>query len=111
MFVVLGEFILASEGMRGNEVAGLGIHALDVRLELIDFNAPLTPAADLDRREFTRTHERVRLRGRDIQGLGDIRQRQEAFGHRCIVPNVAAKMKYLWITIGPEPGCAVMLPA
>src|ERR1019366_7451954 len=64
-----------------DEGLGLGVHPLDVVLELGGLDPPLTPATHLDGGELSGTYERVSLGRRDVENLGDIRQLDEALCH------------------------------
>ena len=66
------------ERVLGDEVAGLVVHPRDVALELVALDPPLAAAADLDRLELAVAHERVGLRRRDVEDLGDVGKGQEA---------------------------------
>lgn len=78
---------LSTEGMRGDKLAGLGVHPADVVLEFGCLDAPLAPASDLDCREVATPDEGVGLCGRDVQGFGDICEGEKARGHLLMVPN------------------------
>ncbi len=85
--------------MGANEVSGFGVHPGDVGLEFRGLDAPLASPAHLDRREFAVTHECVRLRGRDAESLGDIRECQEPGGHPDILASGDAQMGDLGVHV------------
>lgn len=80
----------------------LVVEAGDVGLELLGLDPPLPAPADLDGRQVAGTDEGVRLRGRDAQQLGDVREGEEAStGHRgSLAPRAprAAIRPRLWTT-------------
>ena len=61
-----------------HELPGLVVHPGDVGLQLGGLHPPLSPAADLDRRQLAGPHQGVDLGGRDVQGLGDVGELEEA---------------------------------
>jgi hypothetical protein len=63
--------------MLGDELAGVGIQALDVLLENAGLDPPLTPATDLDGREVAAADEGVDLGRGDVEDLGDIGEMKE----------------------------------
>src|SRR4051794_19934411 len=63
----------------------LGVLPLDEALELVDLDAPLPPAADLDGDQLLAPDQRVGLRPRHVEDLRDVVEGQEAgCGHRCV---------------------------
>src|SRR5690606_40366797 len=60
------------DGIRDFHVTGVQTCALPISL---------TPAADLDRGELSRPHERARLRHRDVELFDDVGQQEETRCH------------------------------
>lgn len=85
--------ISVEQRSRGDLLTGIGVHALDEFLQDRRLNTPLSAAANLDGGEFSRAHERVGLRGRDIQRLGNVGKSQETW-HGAIVPK--AHLLHQW---------------
>ena len=75
----------------GDQAAGLGVHPLDVVLELDGLHAPLAAAADLDRRQVAAAHQGVGLGGGDVEDLGHLGQGDEAAGHVVSVPSTVGR--------------------
>lgn len=86
--LVEGAFI--GEGMLGDELRRLLIHASDVSLELGSLDTPLASSADLDGPQIASTNERIGLRGGDAEDLGEVGERDESrlFGHGVSVPQL-----------------------
>lgn len=78
-----GGFAGLHEWVRVGEIPGLLVGPGDVVLERILLNAPLSSAADLDRREFFASDEGIDLRTGDVEHFGNICEGQEALfsGH------------------------------
>jgi hypothetical protein len=70
--------------MFANPPLGVVVGACDVLLELDPLDAPLTAAADLDRRQLSVADQRVDLSVRGRQLAGDVLEQQEAGGVRRI---------------------------
>ena len=67
-----------TELVGGDELAGLGVHAFDVGLQLTRLDPPLATAADLDRRKLTGADQGVDLRGRGVQDVRHVGQLEKA---------------------------------
>jgi len=63
--------------VRVDELAGRDVLTLDVVLQLLRLDAPLTAATDLDGRELGASHERVDLRDGGVEHLGNVREGEE----------------------------------
>src|SRR5699024_2219324 len=61
--------------------ASPGDRAAEVRVELVDLDAPLATAADLDGGQLPAAHQGVRLGRGDAEDLGDLGERDEPAGH------------------------------
>ena len=77
----------------GDAGTRLLVHPLDVLLQLGRLDAPLQPTADLDGGQLTGAHERVGLRRRDVQHLGDVREGQEPRRHDRSVARGGARTR------------------
>lgn len=74
---VLGRCDTLDEGVIADEPVSVGVGPLDVGLELVRLDAPLSPAADLDGAELAATYQRVDLGAGDVQDLGHVGQLEE----------------------------------
>lgn len=75
--------------MLADEFPGLGIHAFDVALKFTSLDTPLPAPADFDRGQFPVADKGIRLGRRDIQGLGDVCEGQEAHTSLSAEPHVS----------------------
>ena len=73
----------SSNGCSSMKVSRLVVHPLDVGLELGRLDPPLAAAADLDGHQVAAPDQRVDLRARGVEHLGDVGQRQEARRRPC----------------------------
>lgn len=73
--------------MGGDELPGLRVHPADEVLELDCLDAPLAASSDLDGGQVPAPNQGVGLRGRDVQGLGDVGEGEKARGHSLMLPN------------------------
>ena len=88
-----------AEGMGRDESLGLGVHPLDVVLELAGLHPPLSSSADLDGRELARAHQRIGLRGGDVEDLGDLGELDETLGHGVLL--LMRRLSGRWATSVP----------
>jgi len=84
--------------MLGQEDLRFLVHSLDVGLEHLLFNAPLTSATDLDRGQLPVAYQGIGLRGRDVECLGYISKGEKPKvwgGHRRIVHRRSLKRAFV----------------
>ena len=73
--------------MGGDELTGLGVHALDVVLQLCRLDPPLASATYLDGRKLTGPDQGVSLGRGDVEDLGDLGELKEPLrGHAGVCP-------------------------
>src|SRR5918998_667491 len=70
-----------AERISADPLGGLRVLPLDVLLQACALDAPLPPAADLDRGQFPATHHVVDLRVRDVELGSHVGEQQESRLH------------------------------